>query len=143
MSIEILSYSRYKIVCGRWLVDGNPQVILFDVGSAAHKMNEFKQELFDAAGIGAPHGDLEVNDVIIFGFMVAQFIADFRVKAESYHDVPPRVSAHFHEWMAGIGLVMTRLWKTEVATLFTTHATQLGRLATTEIIKYVYEIKKF
>ena len=117
----------YKIVCGRWLVDGNPQVILFDVGSAAHKINEFKQELFASAGIGAPQADIEVNDVIIFGFMVAQFLADFRIKAESYHDLPPRVSAHFHEWMAGIGLVMTRLWKTEVATLFTTHATQLGR----------------
>ena len=72
--------SRYKIVTGRWLVDGNPQVILFDVGSAAHKMSQFKQELFDTAGIGAPHRDIEVNDVIIFGFMVAQFIADFRVK---------------------------------------------------------------
>ena len=71
---------RYKIVCGRWLVEGNPQVILFDVGSAAYKMNEFKQELYNAAGIGAPHGDTEVNDVVIFGFMVAQFIADFRVK---------------------------------------------------------------
>ena len=60
-------------------MEGNPQVILFDVGSAAYKMNEFKQELYDSAGIGGPHGDLEVNDVTIFGFMVAQFLADFRV----------------------------------------------------------------
>ena len=92
-------------MCGRWLVDGNPQVILFDVGSAAHKMNEFKQELFDTAGIGAPHGDVEVNDVIIFGFMVSQFLADFRVKAESYHDLPPRISAHFHEWMVSCQII--------------------------------------
>ena len=35
--------------------------------------------------------------------------------------------AHFHEWMAGIGLMMLRLWKVEVATVFTTHATLLGR----------------
>jgi glycogen(starch) synthase len=66
-------------VCGRWLVEGNPQVILFDVGSAAYKMGEFKQEFYDTAGIGAPHGDMEVNDVTVFGFMVAQFLADFRV----------------------------------------------------------------
>ena len=75
----MIMMSSYKIVTGRWLVDGNPQVILFDIGSAASKMSMFKQELFDTAGIGAPHGDIEVNDVIIFGFMVAQFIADFRV----------------------------------------------------------------
>ena len=48
-------------------------------------------------------------------------------KSENFADLPPRITAHFHEWMAGIGLVMTRLWKTDVATLFTTHATQLGR----------------
>ena len=67
---------------------------MFDVGSASSRMNEFKQELFDNAGIGAPHGDVEVNDVIIFGFMVAQFLADFRVKAESYTDLPPRQSCN-------------------------------------------------
>jgi len=117
----------YKIVCGRWLVEGNPQVILFDVGSAAYKMGEFKQEFYNTAGIGVPQGDMEVNDVTIFGFMVAQFLADFRIRAENYSDLPPRISAHFHEWMAGVGLIMTRMWKTDVATLFTTHATQLGR----------------
>ena len=114
--------------------------------------------------------------------MAASFLADFRVikqrldsgfesycnfcnlqiRAESFCDEAPRISAQFHEWMAGIGLVMTRssnknqgghspppgfehwlimtehhlshsyyfvsrLWKTDVATIFTTHATQLGR----------------
>ncbi len=53
--------------CGRWLVEGNPQIILFDVGSAASKMNEFKQEMFEKAGIGVPHEDIECNDVSIFG----------------------------------------------------------------------------
>jgi len=117
----------YRIVTGRWLVEGNPQVILFDVGSSSHLLDQFKQELFQMAGIGAPHGDGEVNDVILFGFMVAQFLADFRVRAESYSDEAPRVAAQFHEWMAGIGLVMARLWKIDIATIFTTHATQLGR----------------
>lgn len=117
----------YRVVCGRWLVEGNPQVILFDVGSAAYKLNEFKQEMYDTAGIGSPEGDNEVNDVILFGFMVAQFLADFRERAESYSDAPPRISAHFHEWMAGVGLIMSRMWKLDLATIFTTHATQLGR----------------
>lgn len=117
----------YRVVCGRWLVEGNPQVILFDVGSASYKMNDFKQDLYDKGGLGVPHGDVEVNDTVIFGFMVAEFLADFRNKAENFSDCPPRIVAHFHEWMAGVGLIMTRLWKTDVATLFTTHATQLGR----------------
>ena len=43
------------------------QVILFDIGSASHKMSEMKQELFEKAGIGIPHEDIETNDVAIFG----------------------------------------------------------------------------
>lgn len=57
----------YRVHCGRWLVEGNPQVVLFDIGSASHKMNEFKQELYDKAGIGVPHEDIETNDVAILG----------------------------------------------------------------------------
>ena len=57
----------YKIHCGRWLVDGNPQVVLFDVGATAHKLDQYKSELYDKAGIGIPHEDKETNDVCIFG----------------------------------------------------------------------------
>lgn len=35
--------------------------------------------------------------------------------------------AHFHEWLAGIGLVMTRLRGYDCSLIFTTHATLLGR----------------
>ena len=37
------------------------------------------------------------------------------------------IIAHFHEWLAGIGLVMCRTRHVDVATIFTTHATLLGR----------------
>lgn len=34
---------------------------------------------------------------------------------------------HFHEWQAGVGLIALRTRKVKVATVFTTHATLLGR----------------
>jgi glycogen(starch) synthase len=37
------------------------------------------------------------------------------------------VVAHFHEWLAGIGLCLSRARRLPVATIFTTHATLLGR----------------
>lgn len=37
------------------------------------------------------------------------------------------VIAHFHEWLAGVGLVMTRLRGYDCGLIFTTHATLLGR----------------
>ena len=50
-------------------MEGNPQVILFDVGSAAFRMAEFKHELYEKAGIGIPNDDIETNDVCIFGYV--------------------------------------------------------------------------
>ena len=40
---------------------------------------------------------------------------------------PPHILAHFHEWLAGLGLMLCRSRKLPVATIFTTHATLLGR----------------
>lgn len=39
----------------------------------------------------------------------------------------PMVTAHFHEWLAGAGLIYTRTRKINAALIFTTHATLLGR----------------
>jgi len=39
----------------------------------------------------------------------------------------PRIVAHFHEWQAGVGLIALRTRHIDVATVFTTHATLLGR----------------
>uniref|UniRef100_A0A8C2JIX9 Glycogen [starch] synthase n=1 Tax=Cyprinus carpio TaxID=7962 RepID=A0A8C2JIX9_CYPCA len=39
----------------------------------------------------------------------------------------PNVIAHFHEWQAGTGLLLSRSRKIPLATIFTTHATLLGR----------------
>lgn len=39
-------------------------------------MDGFKQELWDTTSIGIPHLDVEANDAVILGFMVAQFITE-------------------------------------------------------------------
>ncbi|KAK6042968.1 starch synthase [Cooperia oncophora] len=123
-AMKKLHESGFKCMYGRWLIDGYPKVILFDLGSGATKMNEWKQELFDRCRIGIPHEDIESNDAVIFGFMVAVFLKHFR---DAITDYQPLVVAHFHEWQAGVGLLMTRLWKLDIATVYTTHATLLGR----------------
>ena len=66
-AVDRIRQKGYKVHCGRWLVEGNPQVILFDIGSASHRLNELKTELYEKAGIGIPQEDKETNDVCIFG----------------------------------------------------------------------------
>ncbi|KAI3409893.1 glycogen synthase isoform 1 [Globodera pallida] len=114
----------FRVVYGRWLIDGYPKVLLFDIGSAAWKLDKWKHELWETCKIGVPFLDREANDCIIFGFLVAIFLKSFLDSSENFQ---PNVAAHFHEWQSGIGLIMCRIWKLNIATLFTTHATLLGR----------------
>uniref|UniRef100_A0A3Q3GKR1 Glycogen [starch] synthase n=1 Tax=Labrus bergylta TaxID=56723 RepID=A0A3Q3GKR1_9LABR len=48
-------------------------------------------------------------------------------KYAAQSEEPPHIVAHFHEWLAGLGLVLCRHRQLPIATIFTTHATLLGR----------------
>ncbi|CAO1399522.1 unnamed protein product [Diamesa hyperborea] len=130
-AVNALRSFGYKVHCGRWLVDGNPQIILFDIGSGAWKLDEFRQELWETTSVGVPHLDIETNDACILGYMIAHFIAEFKSAAEKYSQEngysTPKIVTHFHEWQAGVGLIALRTRHVDVATVFTTHATLLGR----------------
>lgn len=54
-------------------------------------------------------------------------ILQFYKAVEECTDDVPRIIAHFHEWQAGVGLIALRMQNVKVATVFTTHATLLGR----------------
>ncbi len=64
------------MVFGRWLIDGYPKVVLFDIGSAAWKLDEWKREIWECSHIGIPWHDRESNDAIILGFLTAWFLSE-------------------------------------------------------------------
>ena len=63
-----------QVTYGRWLIDGYPKVVLFDIGSGAWKLDTWKNELWSTSHIGIPWHDRESNDSVILGYMVAMFI---------------------------------------------------------------------
>ncbi|KAB0802584.1 hypothetical protein PPYR_04770 [Photinus pyralis] len=143
-AVDELRNKGFRVHTGRWLVDGNPQIILMDIGSASWKMDEFKNELWSTCNIGVPHLDIEANDAIILGYMVADFIQEFRNKAEAAAGgESPRIVAHFHEWQAGVGLIVLRTRHINVALVFTTHATLLGRYLCAGSTDFYNQLDKF
>ena len=72
-----------KVSYGRWLIEGYPQVVLFDVGSGSWLLEEAKTELWSVGHIGvAPH-DREANDAVLFGSLVAWFLGEFTNQLQS------------------------------------------------------------
>lgn len=142
-AVQIMRDQGFKVVTGTWLVDGNPQIILLDIGSAAWKLDEYKSELWNTCHLGIPHLDIEANDAIILGYLVCQFISEFRKAAEEFSTSPPRVVVHCHEWQAGVGLIALRTRHVDVATVFTTHATLLGRYLCAGKTDFYNNLEKF
>ncbi|VDK42968.1 unnamed protein product [Anisakis simplex] len=139
-ALEQMQEIGFKVVFGRWLIDGYPHVVLFDIGSAAWKLDQWKYELWESCKIGIPWHDKESNDAVILGFLVAIFIQKYISAIEGFE---PLCVAHFHEWQAGVGLILSRLWKTNVSTVFTTHATLLGRYLSASGADLYHNLEKF
>ncbi|XP_019955410.2 glycogen [starch] synthase, liver [Paralichthys olivaceus] len=122
-AMDALIQNDCQVHFGRWLIEGSPYVILFDISSAAWNLDRWKGDLWQTCHIGLPYHDREANDSLILGSLVAWF---FRELTDNLGD-NPNVICHFHEWQAGPGLILSRSRKIPIATVFTTHATLLGR----------------
>lgn len=60
----------------------------------------------------------------------------------NFGDTQPRVCVHFHEWLAGVGLITLRMRNIDVATVFTTHATLLGRFLCAGAVDFYNNLDK-
>lgn len=121
-TLDLMSERGIQWLYGRWLIEGAPRVLLFDIQLAGHNLNEWKSDLWNVAGIPTPDHDQETNDAILLGYLVAWFLGEL-----VYHDRERAVICQFHEWLAGVGLPLCRKRRIDVTTIFTTHATLLGR----------------
>ncbi|XP_026065312.1 glycogen [starch] synthase, liver-like [Carassius auratus] len=122
-AMDSLINNGSQVHFGRWLIEGSPYVILFDIGASAWNLDRWKGDLWKVCNIGLPYHDREANDSLIFGSLVAWFFKELTDQLQDKQNI----IAHFHEWQAGTGLLLSRSQKIPLATIFTTHATLLGR----------------
>lgn len=116
------------MVTGRWLIEGQPLLVLFDIASNQSRLKDARAQLFEKCGIGIPDTDTESRDAVLFGHLAAWFLVEVRRRLDEPGSPPPLMLAHFHEWLCGVGLLFIRCWAhDDIGTLFTTHATLLGR----------------
>lgn len=73
-ALESMAAAGINYLFGKWLVEGSPYVLLFDVKSSFHRMNEWKSDLWKTAGVPSPPDDHETNQAIVFGYLVAWFL---------------------------------------------------------------------
>lgn len=112
------------IRAGRWNVPGSPAVVLVKFDGVYSILNDVYGEMWRMFGVDSLHNYGDYPEGCAFGVAAA-----IVMKGLAAHlGFPDRnVLAHFNEWTTGMGLLWLRKIMPEAASLFTTHATSIGR----------------
>ena len=107
---------------GRWMVEGKPKTILVEVNGFFNNIDNIKKELWDNFGVDSINAGHDFNEPVCWSYVTGKIINEI-----ASIDKKKKTTAHFHEWLCGAGLLYLKQNKSSVRTVFTTHATTLGR----------------
>lgn len=108
---------------GRWTVPGTPIAVLVNYKSLFDNKDALYKMMWDEYHVDSLHayGDYDESCMFAYGAaLVMKSLAEYFGKGK-------RVVAHFDEWTVGMGLLYLKSMAPQIATVFTTHATSIGR----------------
>ena len=109
---------------GRWKIPGEPKVILVSFGKKYDK-EQLLFRLWEDYGVDSIAGGWDYMEPVMFSYACGEVIEIIYNLLVRPHGIP--AVAQFHEWMCGAGLLCLKKKVPEIGTVFTTHATILGR----------------
>ncbi|WP_455622098.1 glycosyltransferase [Parabacteroides sp.] len=119
---EAVDHLQVKI--GRWNVPGTPPVILVDFKSYFSERDAFFYSMWENFRVDSIHAYGDYDESCIFAYAVGKVIESFY---HFYKLENKKVAALFNEWMLAMGALYIQKQIPAIATLFTTHATSIGR----------------
>ena len=125
---------KIGIIChyGKWLIEGMPSVILIDFVNYRSRINDIKRELWEWYKIDSLMAPADYDEPVAWAYTAGMLIEKLSKCYEG-----KKIAAHFHEWLSGTGLLYLKKKNSRTSTVFTTHATVLGRaLASSNVDLY-------
>ena len=113
-----------RVRVGRWDIPGKPIAVLVTFGSLYTYKDALYAEMWNRYRVDSLHGYGDYDESCMFAYAAAIVIESI-VKWKNNPDL--KVVAHFDEWTTGMGLLYVKTHLPQVATVFTTHATSIGR----------------
>jgi glycogen synthase len=122
--IQAAENENLKVRVGRWNIPGKPIAILVDFSSFFDIKDSIYFQMWEEYKIDSTVAYGDYDESCMFAY------ASGRVIESLYHFLQlqeRKVIAHFNEWMLGMALLYIRSRIPAIATIFTTHATSVGR----------------
>ncbi len=112
------------IKIGRWNINGQPIAIIVDFATFINQKDAIFSKFWETYKVDSLSGQWDYIEPTLFGYAAARVIESFTRFNLSVRD---KIVAQFHEWMTGSGVLYLKMNIPQIATVFTTHATVLGR----------------
>ena len=109
---------------GRWTVPGEPIAILVDFEPYFEKKNEIYAWLWEHYQVDSLHAYGDYDEASMFSYAAALVVESFY---KHYLNEKQKVVYHANEWMCGLGALYINTKLPQIGTIFTTHATSIGR----------------
>ena len=109
---------------GRWTVPGEPIAILVDFNPFFEQKNEIYGWLWEHYQVDSLHAYGDYDEASMFSYAAALVVESFY---QQYQLQNSRVVYHANEWMCGLGALYINNKLPQIGTVFTTHATSIGR----------------
>ena len=113
-----------SIRAGRWNIPGSPQVILVKFDGVYRHLNDIYGKMWELFGVDSIHayGDYDEGCAFAVASAIVMDAIAKHLKVKTCNTV-----AHFNEWTTAMGLLYMKMISPEARTVFTTHATSIGR----------------
>ena len=116
--------SGLLIKVGRWTVPGEPIAILVDFNPYFEKKNEIYGWLWENYQVDSLHAYGDYDEASMFSYAAALVVESFY---KHFLNEKQKVIYHANEWMCGLGALFINNKMPQIGTIFTTHATSIGR----------------
>jgi hypothetical protein len=121
---HVSNEEKLNIRIGRWDIPGQPIVILVDFAPFFAHKNDIYTDMWCRYQVDSLHAYGDYDESSMFSYAAAKVAESFYRYYLSEND---KVIYQAHEWMTGMGALYLRDAVPEIATIFTTHATSIGR----------------
>ena len=129
----------FTVHYGRWLITGKPRMVLFDFWGTLQRIEEIKYNLWERHKLSTLNAEDLVNQVLALGECIKVFLTELSKEQSAKTDI----TVHFHEWMAATALPDLKIDAPKLATVFTTHATMLGRYLAPNVEDFYKKLPTF
>ena len=137
---ESLYNQGVRVRIGRWAIESSPIAVLIDFKSFIREKDNILKQLWESYNVDSLSGQWDYVEPVLFGHAAGVVIASF---VDTFASPANKVVAHFHEWMAAAGSLYLRNNAPYVATVFSTHATVMGRCIAGNRLPLYNDLHKF